>query len=111
MLTIHNILCIIVLIKQLEIFKMRIDAKVIKTDNRICISIEDFLYDAFADYMRLNKTEFPTSAKYLFTKKIMEGEIENSNDAKLFIFSCMMKPSAYQCFSKSFSNQMDIEDF
>lgn len=86
---------------------MRIDSTSWRTGKRICISIEDDLLSAFTRFYK--KTDEIVLA--LFRKKIQQGEIKNSSDAKLFIYSQMMKPSAFSCFSAGLPTQADIEDY
>ena len=89
-------------------FIMRIDSKAGYYGKRICISIEDDLLDAYIKFSGKFKVTF--TAKQFFQKKIYDQEIKNSRDAKLFIYSQMMKPSAFKCFAGQLSDQVDIED-
>lgn len=86
---------------------MRIDSTSWRTGKRICISIDDDLFAAFIRFYK-KRDDIVTS---LFRKKIQQGEIKNSSDAKLFIYSQMMKPSAFSCFAGSVPDQVDIEDY
>jgi len=85
---------------------MRIDSICWFANKRVCISIDDDLLAAFTKFYK--KTDEIVIA--LFRKKIQKGEIKNSNDAKLFIYSQMMKPSAFKCFTGAVPDQVDIED-
>jgi len=85
---------------------VKIDSTSWRTGKRICISIDDDLLTAFTKFYK--KTDSIVLA--LFRKKIQQGEIKNSGDAKLFIFSQMMKPSAFSCFAGAVPDQVDIED-
>lgn len=85
---------------------MRIDSTSWRTGKRICISLDDDLLAAFTRFYK--KTDEIVLA--LFRKKIQQGEIKNSLDAKLFIYSQMMKPSAFSCFNGAIPAQMDVED-
>ena len=86
---------------------MRIDSTSWRTGKRVCISIDDDLLAAFIKFYK----KVPEIVYALFRKKIQQGEIKNSSDAKLFIYSQMMKPSAFSCFSGAVPEQADIEDY
>lgn len=85
---------------------MRIDSTVGYAGKRLCISIDDDLLSAFTKFYKKRDD----IVRELFRTKIYRGEIKNSNDAKLFIYSHMMKPSAFKCFSGAAPDQVDIED-
>ena len=85
---------------------MRIDSTSWLTGKRICISLDDDLLAAFTKFYK--KTDDIVLA--LFRKKIQQGGIKNSNDAKLFIYEQMMKPSAFKCFAVVLPDQVDLED-
>ncbi len=85
---------------------MRIDSVSWRVNKRVCISIDDDLLAAFSKFYKKRDD----IVRDLFRKKIYDGEIKNSNDAKLFIYSQMMKPSAYKCFAGAVPDQVDIED-
>lgn len=87
-------------------FKLKIDALSWRTGKRICISIDDDLLAAFTKFYK----KVPSIVLTLFRKKIQQGEIKNSSEAKLFIYSQMMKPSAFSCFAGAVPDQVDIED-
>jgi len=85
---------------------MRIDAHCWRAHKRICISIDDDLFNAFVKFSK-KPTDKILAA---FRRKIIDSEFKNSNDAKVFIFSQMMKPSAFACFTSSLPDQVDLED-
>ena len=85
---------------------MKIDAMSWRQNKRICISIDD---DLFAAYCRFSKKREEIIQNF-FKRKIKDNEIKNSADAKLFIFSQLMKPSAFKCFAGAAPDQVDIED-
>ncbi len=85
---------------------MRIDSVSWRVNKRVCISIDDDLLAAFSKFYKKRDD----IVRDLFRKKIYDGEIKNSNDAKLSIYSQMMKPSAYKCFAGAVPDQVDIED-
>ncbi|WP_062058713.1 hypothetical protein [Cellvibrio sp. OA-2007] len=85
---------------------MRIDSKIGYYGKRVCISIDDDLLAAFGKFAKKPDERL----REFFRKKIYQGEIKNSNDAKLFIYSQMMKPSAFKCFAGAVPDQVDIED-
>lgn len=85
---------------------MRIDSIDWRSSKRICISIDDDLFLAFSKFSKKS----PDFTRDIFRKKIYNGEIKNSSDAKLFIYSQLMKPSAYRCFSGAVPEQVDLED-
>lgn len=85
---------------------MRIDAVCGYQGKRICISIDDDLLQAYSKFSkRCLDLLLP-----IFKRKISRGEIKNSNEARLFIYSEMMKPSAFKCFAGAVPDQVDIED-
>jgi hypothetical protein len=86
---------------------MRIDSRVGYFGKRVCISIDDDLLAAFTKFYKKRDD----IVRELFRNKIYQGEIKNSNEAKLFIYSHMMKPSAFKCFTGAVPDQVDIEDF
>lgn len=85
---------------------MRIDSMVWAFKKRICISIDD---DLFLAYCRFCKKD-PDITKNFLARKLKYGEFKNSQDVKLFIYSQMMKPSAFKCFSGCVPEQVDLED-
>lgn len=86
---------------------MRIDSACWRLSKRICISIDDDLFNAYAKFSRKR----PDIARNIIRDKISRGEIKNSLDAKLFIYSSMMKPSAFACFTVPLPDQVDLEDY
>lgn len=86
---------------------MKIDALCWKTQRRVCISIDDDLFAAFKKFQHWDRDHL---ARDFFRTRISRGEITNSSDARIAIYRSMMKPSAFQCFSSSVPEQVDLED-
>lgn len=85
---------------------MRIDSVCGYKGKRVCISIDQELFNAFSKFIKKREDILIN----IFKEKIKNGEIKNSLDAKLFIYSHLMKPSAMKCFTAALPNQVDIED-
>lgn len=86
---------------------MRIDNLCWSTQKRVCISIDDQLYQAYVKFKHQGVDHW---AREYFRSQIGRGAIQNSNDAKMAIYSDLMKPSAFKCFSGSIPDQVDLED-
>jgi hypothetical protein len=86
---------------------MRIDCLHWQSQRRVCISIDDDLFDAFKKFHHRGSDHY---ARDFFRTRISRGEIKNSEDARMAIYSLMMKPSAYKCFAGALVEQVDIED-
>lgn len=87
-------------------FNMRIDSNSWRLNKRVCISIDDDLFDAFCKFQK----KVPEYSLKMIRRKITSGEIKNSYDAKIFIYSVMMKPSAFSCFTLPLPDQVHLED-
>jgi hypothetical protein len=86
---------------------MKIDSVSWQQNKRVCISIDDDLFNAYLKFCKKRED----IVLNFFRKKIKNSEIKNSNDAKLFIYSQLMKPSAFKCFAgAAVPDQVDIED-
>lgn len=85
---------------------MKLDSICWQLNKRICVSIDDDLFEAYCKFSKKRDDIVQSFLK----KKIKLGEIKNSAEAKLFIFSQMMKPSAYKCFVGALPDQVDVED-
>lgn len=86
---------------------MRIDSFCWSENKRICVSIDDELFETFCKYIR--------KVDRIVIKQIREdmkwGKIKNSADLKKYIYSELMKPSAFQCYEKlTLPDQVDLED-
>lgn len=86
---------------------MKIDGLCWKSQRRVCISIDDDLYNAFKKFAHHDRDHY---ARDFFRTGISRGNIKNSHDARMAIYNVMMKPTAYKCFAGALVEQMDIED-
>ena len=85
---------------------MRIDSYSWRERKRVCISVDDDLIDAFAKFSKKSSDR----VREFLRNEIHNGDLKNSRDAKMYIFSQMMKPSAFKCFAGSIPDQVDLED-
>lgn len=85
---------------------MRIDSNSWRLHKRVCVSVDEDLFMAFCKF----KKSLPENIIRLIRRKISSGEFKNSHDVKIYIYSEMMKPSAFACFTLPLPDQVDLED-
>jgi metal-responsive CopG/Arc/MetJ family transcriptional regulator len=85
---------------------MRIDSYSWRERKRICISLDDDLFEAFSKFSKKTSDR----VREILRNEIHNGDLKNSLDVRMYIFSQMMKPSAFKCFAAALPDQVDLED-
>lgn len=92
---------------KIRVFIMRIDNICWSLNKRICVSVDDDLFNTYCKFIRKREDIVIKDLR----EKIKWGQIKNSAELKKYFYSELMKPSAFQCYKDLIlPDQVDIED-